>query len=587
MKFLKSQLARKLLLFIFSVTFILIIGSFLYFYFSGKSFLVKSAENEIELFRKYFDQSALTQINEFNNEINGAFVEDLYGMEKIHSNEAFSRFVNSILNIGNEYYFYDKLNNRTFIITSTKVFGGEEVLSKNEIDQIQFNKLSNSIKVIKTLDKTSYYCYASRNGINDHYIKKELKNLTFIIKLNGLFLFNQLIQKIYFPPKISFSILTDNNIFKYSTNKFYINQKLEKYFPNNISSHNSFASLEKNVLAGSWKNQLFNNILIITNDISKELDDFYEIIYRLLFYSIIIYLLINIVTLVYLNKLSKSLNEISNVTKKIGEGKFSSKINLRRKDEVGDLILSFNTMVDNLRESYSELSETKNELTKKQKLALIGETISKISHEIQNKISGVSVWVQNLEMQSSLDENTEIYVKEIKRSLSSFVDMLLNFKKFYRKPYLEKQLFDFTDLIQKIIFRFKNDIEAKQIKMEISNPEYCEVFADKNLIDETITNLLVNAVYFSPKEEVIKIEIDKRNNSLQFAIQNQGPKIEDENIENIFNPFFTTKSSGSGLGLAICKNIIEAHDGEIKAVNLIPNGTRFEFYLPLNTKNVS
>ncbi len=120
------------------------------------------------------------------------------------------------------------------------------------------------------------------------------------------------------------------------------------------------------------------------------------------------------VHLLYTNKISKSLNEISKVSTLVGIGNFKNKINIYRNDELGLLIESFNQMVDNLKESYeklnitnkeleskiAELVKTKNELTKKEKLALIGETISKISHEIQNKISGVSVWVQNLEMQT-------------------------------------------------------------------------------------------------------------------------------------------------------------------------------------------
>ena len=601
MNIVKSQLARKLLIFIFSVSFILIIGSFIYFYISAKSYLLRSAEKEINLFHNYFEQSAIAQINELNAEINGAVVDVLldYGNHS-SQNELLTEFVQSIIGLGEEFYFYNKISKEADLIVPIKVFGGKQVLNQNSLSKDNFNDLLSSIVTIEEIDRTTSYCSIPKFGTNNYLLNKDLKTLTIIIKLSGVFLFDQLIQKIYFPHKINFSIVNAINIVEYSTNKYWINQNIENYLHFNNLASNVYLDEEKNIFFIEWDSKFFKNKLVITNDLSFEYDTFYSIISKVLFYSILIYLLISIAAIVYISRLSKSLNKISFVTKKIGDGDFNNKININRNDEVGDLIKSFNKMVDNLKDSYSkisetnkelelkitELSETKNELTKKQKLALIGETISKISHEIQNKISGVSVWIQNLEMQTSLDKNSAIYVNEIKRSLNSFVEMLHNFKKFYRKPYLEKKNFIFNQLVENIITRYENDIEAKKIKTNLFASENIEIEADNNMLEEAIVNLFVNAVYFSPKEGEIEIEIKIVTGKLVFRIKNYGPKIEEENLENIFNPFFTTKSSGSGLGLAICKNIIEAHNGKISVINLKPIGTRFEFILPLNEKHI-
>ena len=254
-------------------------------------------------------------------------------------------------------------------------------------------------------------------------------------------------------------------------------------------------------------------------------------------------------------------------------------------------------MIDELKTSYSklslsneelrvkidELTQTRIELSKKQKLAFVGETISKISHEIQNKISGVSVWVQNLEMQTSGDENISLYVNEIKSSLTSFMEMLQNFKKFYRKPYLEKSKVDFIKIVENVIKKYNSDIYEKKIRVEKKIILEKKVFElDENLIEEVIENLLVNAIYFNPENSVIQIEVMKENSNIIFTICDEGRGIPEENFDNIFHPFFTTKSSGSGLGLAIAKNIVEAHDGSIITFKGKNKGACFKITLPIN-----
>ena len=292
-----------------------------------------------------------------------------------------------------------------------------------------------------------------------------------------------------------------------------------------------------NIVCNKWKSKYLGTWLIITNEITADYNNFNSIVNKLMFYSILIYLLIAGFTILYSRRMSKYLNKITKVANAVGDGNFENKINIKRDDELGLLINSFNQMVDKLKLSYSQLNitnkeleskidelvKTKTELTKQQKLALIGETISKISHEMQNKISGVSVWVQNLEMQSSLSENNLIYVEEIKKSLNSFVEMLLNFKKFYRKPYLEKSWFDFIKLIENTINNFHSDISAKELNIKIAAQlKELEIFADKSLLEELLVNLLVNAIYFSPQKGKIIIEIIYNENEIEFSIADEG-----------------------------------------------------------------
>lgn len=593
----KKKISTKLVLFVFSVSFLLIIGSFGYFYFTGKSYIQNSAINELSGQYNNFNKASIDQIEEYNNEIAGSFFN--YKINEEESKLRISNFLNYNKYVIDEFYILNRIKNESTLILPIIVFSGELVININNFAADKYYALQKSITQIHQFDDASKFGYVIKNSESNYYLQKDFGEFCLITKFSRINLFLRIIERIYHPNNINFHLVNKRNVIEFSTNIFWVNQKVEKYLDGDLVDNNFFNYGNENLIYGEWKSNIFNSKIIITNNIEKFKNDFEGIIYNLLTYSIFIFLIIVVTTLIYTNRISKSLSKISKVSISVGKGNFNEKIELSRNDELGLLINSFNQMVDNLKESYeqinftnkelenkiNELVKTKTELTKKEKLALIGETISKISHEIQNKISGVSVWVQNLEMQSALDENALMYLAEIKRSLNSFIEMLLNFKKFYRKPYLEKTNFCMQKTISKIIEDYKKVFDAKkiEIKTNISENEI-EMFADKTLIEEVIVNLLVNAIYFSPENSIIKITVTIALNNLKFCIEDEGEGISDDDLDNIFNPFFTTKSSGSGLGLAISKNIIEAHNGTIEAENIIPKGTRLKIILPIKSK---
>jgi signal transduction histidine kinase len=289
------------------------------------------------------------------------------------------------------------------------------------------------------------------------------------------------------------------------------------------------------------------------------------------------------------------------VAKFVAIGDFSKKIELKRNDEIGILIDSFNDMINKLDLNYKELTllnkqlenkiqeliQTKTELSQKQRLALVGETISKISHEIQNKISGISIWVQNLEFQLKNDETAKIYLGEIKEALKSFQDKLVNFKKFYRQPQLNKQKIELNSFIDNILNRYLLEINSKElvIKKIYGNniPLLC---GDKEQLEEVILNLLINALYYSPEKGTLEVRTYLSDDNICLSISDEGPGIKQEDLDKILQPFFTTKSSGSGLGLAIVNNIVSAHNGVLKYFNKKSGGSSFEIFLPFKEDGV-
>jgi signal transduction histidine kinase len=292
-------------------------------------------------------------------------------------------------------------------------------------------------------------------------------------------------------------------------------------------------------------------------------------------------------------RMAASLGHVSEVANAVANGDFTRRIALRRSDELGILIGSFNTMTGRLEESYRVLNETnlklqrqvdevtrtRRRLSQKQRLALVGEAMSKVSHEIQNKIGGMGVWIQNLERFAPRDENTTLCVQEMKAALASSLGMLVRFKSFYRQPHLLKTSIPARALIEGCLVRVRPAAEAKSLSI-VTDPldDSLRLDVDPEQFSSAAVNILLNAVYFSPERGIVRVGLRREAGWAILSVRDRGPGLPGK--DKLFQPFFTTKPLGSGLGLAISRNIILAHSGRIRARNRSGGGACFEILLP-------
>jgi signal transduction histidine kinase len=111
------------------------------------------------------------------------------------------------------------------------------------------------------------------------------------------------------------------------------------------------------------------------------------------------------------------------------------------------------------------------------------------------------------------------------------------------------------------------------------------IIADKNKLEQALSNLLLNAIEASYLHSEIIVKTQVRQNrirsSVVLTVQDFGHGIREDQKEQIFRPFFTTKTKGTGLGLSNVKRIVEAHDGQVVVTNSHPHGARFIISLPL------
>lgn len=233
----------------------------------------------------------------------------------------------------------------------------------------------------------------------------------------------------------------------------------------------------------------------------------------------------------------------------------------------------------------TEIKNLNEEIARNKRLAALGKFSAGIAHEIRNPLSsirGLAQFVYN--SFSKTDERKEdlnAIIQEVDR-LNKLVFQVLDFAKL-KKPNLTR--FSLNDLIRKITELFKLEIEDKQIKFspELS-PDISKIQADEDQVRQILMNAIINAIQAVPKKGEIKIKTEKclikGGFGLKLIIEDNGVGISEKDLNQIFDPFFSTKDKGSGLGLSIVYKLIEAHQGEIKVESKEGEGTKFVIFLP-------
>jgi len=160
--------------------------------------------------------------------------------------------------------------------------------------------------------------------------------------------------------------------------------------------------------------------------------------------------------------------------------------------------------------------------------------------------------------------------------LVNFINSTRNFTK-TQKPDFQRT--SIRELISRVLRLLSSEIEEKGIKLEHEIvPSALEATIDTALFEQVIINLLLNSIEALKdiKDPVIKIKAEiTSNHNIKITLSDNGNGIKDEDIGNIFVPYFTTKTNGSGLGLSICRNIIDLHKGQISVKSIPGSGTVF------------
>jgi len=231
----------------------------------------------------------------------------------------------------------------------------------------------------------------------------------------------------------------------------------------------------------------------------------------------------------------------------------------------------------------TEVQSLKREVETSRRLASLGRLAAGVAHEIRNPLSsikGFATYFKERYRDNPDDQKTsEIMIQEVDR-LNRVITQLLEFA---RPPVVQKKRASLQSLIQHSLKMIERQASAKQIRVLPHLPsEIREVNLDPDGINQVLLNLYLNAVEAMDPGGTLSVSLSVDDGSawVKIMVSDTGSGIRKEDLEHIFDPYFTTKQTGTGLGLAIVHKIIEAHGGEVRVESEIGRGTTVTVLIP-------
>ena len=219
-------------------------------------------------------------------------------------------------------------------------------------------------------------------------------------------------------------------------------------------------------------------------------------------------------------------------------------------------------------------------LLQSERLAAVGQTVAHVAHEIKNPlmiIGGFSHQIKKSLMEEKSIQKLDMILDEVSR-LEKLVANLGDFTKEYT---LMKRPADINSVIGDML-KLMGEIypsEKYAFKADLS-PDLKEINCDPDKLKQVFINIIANGIEAMEEGGTITIRTGEWSRGVGVRISDEGIGIGEEELDHIFEPFYTTRERGSGLGLSISYKIVAAHKGEISAESVLGQGTTFEIRLP-------
>lgn len=217
------------------------------------------------------------------------------------------------------------------------------------------------------------------------------------------------------------------------------------------------------------------------------------------------------------------------------------------------------------------------------------EFLGMASHELKNPLTSIKAYIQILIKRLDKDQKNIYFLQQIERQadkMHNLIADLLDIRKIEAgKLAFEKQIFDLTSLIQKVVAEFQLLTDKHYIIRE--GDEKIQIFGNKDRIEQVLVNLLTNAIKYSPDGETITIRSKKKKEMVEVSVQDFGIGIVKSKQKFLFSPYYTAevkdvgRNVSAGLGLYIASEIIKRHDGKMWLLSKKGKGSTFFFTLPI------
>ena len=272
-----------------------------------------------------------------------------------------------------------------------------------------------------------------------------------------------------------------------------------------------------------------------------------------------------------LRRMSRPLDELVEASNKVAEGDYSARVDVRGTPEIRSLLHGFNSMAERL------------QLTDQQRRNMLAD----VSHELRTPITVIQGNVEGiLDGMYPADEARLKSILEETQILSRLVEDLRTLALAESGALrLKREPTNLAELIRDTVSNFEAQAREKEITISTSFGESEDANIDPQRVREVLTNLLSNALRYTPRSGEVKVSVTESGSAperaVTISVEDNGPGIESGDLPHISDRFYKSSDSGGmGLGLSIAKYLAEAHGGKIWADSAMGKGTKISFTLP-------
>lgn len=296
---------------------------------------------------------------------------------------------------------------------------------------------------------------------------------------------------------------------------------------------------------------------------------------------LLVVLLVSLLCAILAWHLTSPIRRLQQATKQLSEGEFDLpelRLNLNRRDELGDLSVGFIDMADSLQ----RLLQSHRQL------------LRDVSHELRSPLTRLQIAL-GIARKKDSENVLQAEHDRIERAATQVADLItqiLDLAKLQQEGELTTQRLDLVKLFKVWLQDAELELAHKQISVawRLGGEEvFCNI--DAVLMQRAFDNVLRNAIRFSPEGGALTITLENHGGDLTFAIADQGPGVPEQQLEEIFAPFTQADQSrshasgGYGIGLAMVKRILDMHHGDVKASNIEGAGLSVQWSWPEDAKH--
>ncbi len=288
-------------------------------------------------------------------------------------------------------------------------------------------------------------------------------------------------------------------------------------------------------------------------------------------------LLISGIVIISTNRLLVPLKTLLKAVEKVARGELQTQIALKRPDEIGALATGFNKMTE-------ALAERDEMLIRSERLATVGKMAAQVTHEIRNPLSslGLNAELLDEELTAGSDPSeARALIQAMQDEIERLTGITESYLRYARLPPPEPSFDDLNGLVTAAVDFMKNELAERRIQVEFDlAPNLESLLFDRGQIRQALVNLLRNACEAMPDGGIIRTSTRSNGRMVELAVTDSGQGIPAEALDQIFESFYSLKSSGTGLGLPLVRQICLAHGGAVRCEQTGTDGSTFVIALP-------